>query len=50
MAGTHLVLRAIPYLHTILTTSMRVSNAKARRELGWAPAVSTYREGIPLVA
>jgi hypothetical protein len=33
-----------------MTTSMRVSNAKARRELGWAPAVSTYREGIPLVA
>jgi nucleoside-diphosphate-sugar epimerase len=44
------LLRAIPYLHTIMTTSMRVSNAKARRELGWAPAVSTYREGIPLVA
>lgn len=43
------MLRAIPYLHTIMTTSMRVSNAKARRELGWAPAVSTYREGIPLV-
>jgi nucleoside-diphosphate-sugar epimerase len=44
------MLRAIPYLHTIMTTSMRVSNAKARRELGWAPAVSTYRDGIPLVA
>jgi nucleoside-diphosphate-sugar epimerase len=44
------MLRAIPYLHTIITTSMRVSNAKARRELGWAPAVPTYREGIPLVA
>ena len=44
------LLRAIPYLHTIMTTSMRVSNAKAKRELGWAPAVSTYREGIPLVA
>jgi nucleoside-diphosphate-sugar epimerase len=44
------LLRAIPYLHTIMTTSMRVSNAKARRELGWAPVVSTYREGIPLVA
>ena len=43
-------LRAIPYLHTIMTTSMRVSNARARRELGWAPAVSTYREGVPLVA
>jgi nucleoside-diphosphate-sugar epimerase len=44
------MLRAIPYLHTIMTTSMRVSNAKARRELDWAPVVSTYREGIPLVA
>jgi nucleoside-diphosphate-sugar epimerase len=43
------MLRAIPPLHTLLTTSMRVSNAKAKRELGWAPAVSTYREGIPLV-
>jgi nucleoside-diphosphate-sugar epimerase len=43
------MLRAIPYLHTIMTTSMRVSNAKARRELGWAPAVSTYRDGVPLV-
>ena len=44
------MLRPIPYLHAIMTTSMRVSNAKARRELDWAPAVSTYREGIPLVA
>jgi hypothetical protein len=43
------MLRPIPYLHTLMTTSMRVSNAKARRELGWAPAVSTYRDGIPLV-
>jgi nucleoside-diphosphate-sugar epimerase len=44
------VFRPIPYLHTIMTTSMRVSNAKARRELGWAPTVATYREGIPLTA
>jgi nucleoside-diphosphate-sugar epimerase len=44
------MLRAIPYLHTIMTTSMRVANAKAKRELGWAPAVSTYCDGIPLVA
>jgi nucleoside-diphosphate-sugar epimerase len=44
------MLRAIPYLHTLMTTSMRVSNAKARRELGWSPAVSTYRQGLPLVA
>lgn len=44
------MLRPIPYAHAMMTTSMRVSNAKAKRELGWAPAVSTYREGIPLMA
>jgi nucleoside-diphosphate-sugar epimerase len=44
------MLRAIPYVHTLMTTSMRVSNAKAKRELDWAPAVPTYRDGIPLVA
>ncbi len=44
------MLRPIPYLGAIMTTSMRVSNAKARRELGWAPTVSTYREGVALVA
>src|SRR5438874_1349095 len=43
------MLRPIPYLHTLMTTSMRVSNAKARRELGWTPAVPTYRQGIPLM-
>jgi nucleoside-diphosphate-sugar epimerase len=43
------MLRVIPYVHALMTTSMRVSNAKAKRELGWAPAVSTYREGIRLV-
>jgi nucleoside-diphosphate-sugar epimerase len=44
------MLRAIPPVHTIVTTSMHVSNAKAKRELGWAPAVPTYRDGIRLVA
>ncbi|MEU1684086.1 NAD(P)-dependent oxidoreductase [Micromonospora sp. NPDC005707] len=44
------MLRPIPYAHAMMTTSMRVSNAKAKRELGWAPAVPTYREGIPLIA
>ena len=44
------MLRAIPYLHTLMTTSMRVSNAKVKGELGWVPAVPTYRDGIPLVA
>ncbi|MFG3601631.1 NAD-dependent epimerase/dehydratase family protein [Micromonospora chersina] len=44
------MLRPIPYAHAMMTTSMRVSNAKAKRELGWAPGVPTYREGIPLLA
>jgi nucleoside-diphosphate-sugar epimerase len=44
------IMRAIPYVGTLMTMSMRVSNAKARRELGWAPAVPTYRAGIPLAA
>jgi nucleoside-diphosphate-sugar epimerase len=43
------LLRAIPYVYALMTTSMRVSNAKAKRELDWAPTVSTYREGIALV-
>lgn len=43
-------LRAVPYVHTLMTTSMRVSNAKAREELGWAPAVATYRDGIARLA
>jgi nucleoside-diphosphate-sugar epimerase len=43
------LLRPVPYLHTLMTMSMRVSNAKARQELGWAPAVSNYREGVQLV-
>jgi 2-alkyl-3-oxoalkanoate reductase len=29
-----------------LTTSMHTSNARIRRELGWAPQYPTYREGI----
>jgi len=44
------LLRPANYAHAAFTTSMRVSNAKARRELGWAPSVPTWREGIPLIA
>ncbi len=43
-------LRAIPPLHTMITASMRVSNAKAKRELHWAPAAPTYRDGIANLA
>ena len=36
-----------PYATDFFATSMRVSNAKAARELGWKPVVApTYRQGI----
>ncbi len=34
---------------TMMTEVSGVSNAKARRELGWAPAHATWREGFPSV-
>ena len=43
-------LRLAPYAYASLTSTMRVSNAKARRELGWAPSYPTYRQGIQKVA
>ena len=46
----NLLLRPANYAHAAFTTSMRVSNAKARRELGWAPSVPTWRQGVPLIA
>jgi nucleoside-diphosphate-sugar epimerase len=37
-----------PLATDFFTTSMRVSNAKAARSLGWKPVVApTYRQGIP---
>jgi nucleoside-diphosphate-sugar epimerase len=36
-----------PLATDFFATSMRVSNAKAARELGWKPVVApTYRQGI----
>jgi nucleoside-diphosphate-sugar epimerase len=40
------VLRPIPLMHSILTGTYRIANAKARAELGWTPAKPTFREGI----
>jgi nucleoside-diphosphate-sugar epimerase len=38
---------AAPYLASFaIGTSMRVSNDKAKAELGWRPVYPTYREGI----
>jgi nucleoside-diphosphate-sugar epimerase len=40
------VLLPWPYAHAMMTGTLRVSNAKAKRELGWIPAMPTYRDGI----
>ncbi|MFC5828657.1 NAD-dependent epimerase/dehydratase family protein [Nonomuraea insulae] len=38
---------AAPYFATLMIdTSLRVSNVKAKAELGWTPAYATYREGV----
>jgi nucleoside-diphosphate-sugar epimerase len=38
---------AAPVATAFLTTTLRASNAKAKRELGWTPTVPTYRLGVP---
>ena len=35
-----------PYLAFQMTSTLRVSNAKAKRELLWMPSAPTYRDGI----
>jgi len=37
---------AAPYMARVLTLDLPLSNAEARRELGWAPAFPSYREGL----
>jgi nucleoside-diphosphate-sugar epimerase len=42
---------AAPYVASFaVDTSMRVSNAKAKAELGWQPAFPTYHDGITAAA
>lgn len=42
---------AAPYVGAmVLDTSMRVSNTKAKAQLGWKPAYPTYREGLRALA
>ena len=41
------VLRPLPYLYALMVrTRIRVSNAKARTELGWTPRYPSCREGL----
>jgi nucleoside-diphosphate-sugar epimerase len=42
-------LLAGPYLASSLLSNLAVANAKARRELGWAPAYPSIREGLKTV-
>ncbi|MHA6629290.1 NAD-dependent epimerase/dehydratase family protein [Pseudonocardia sichuanensis] len=45
------VLRPLPYLHALMArTRIRVSNAKAREELDWAPRHPSCHEGLAEVA
>ena len=39
-----------PYLYAFLTSAARLSNDKAKRELGWTPAYPSYRDGIRSLA
>ena len=39
-----------PYAAAMMTSTLRVSNAKAKADLGWEPRVPTYREGIARIA
>jgi nucleoside-diphosphate-sugar epimerase len=34
------------FAEQMIDTSMRVSNAKAKTELGWRPTMPSYREGV----
>jgi nucleoside-diphosphate-sugar epimerase len=35
-----------PYLAVVRTSTLRVSNARARRELQWTPSIPDFRDGI----
>ena len=40
-------LRQAPYAYATMTSTLRISNYKARRQLGWASSYpTTYRRGI----
>jgi nucleoside-diphosphate-sugar epimerase len=46
-----LVSLVAPYMIAFgMDTQMRVSNAKAKAELGWRPRYPSYREGIEAMA
>jgi nucleoside-diphosphate-sugar epimerase len=38
--------KPMPYLHCFITGRWIVSNAKAKKELGWTPRYPSFREGV----
>lgn len=40
------LMRPLSYAHTIMTSTLRVSTAKAERELGWTPSHPAARDGL----
>ncbi len=44
------LLAATPYAEAVMKGGLRVSNAKAKAELGWILEVPTYREGLAQLA
>lgn len=43
-------LRPMAYAHTVMSTNLRVSTAKAKAELGWTPRWSSSVEGLAALA
>jgi nucleoside-diphosphate-sugar epimerase len=39
---------AVPYMARLISMRLSLSNASARRDLGWAPRFPSYREGLRL--
>ncbi|MFI9822178.1 NAD-dependent epimerase/dehydratase family protein [Streptomyces sp. NPDC052013] len=46
MTAPRWLMRPMSYAHTVMSTTLRVSTAKAERELGWTPAHPSAREGL----
>ncbi len=44
------LLTPMPYAKAVMTGGLRVATAKAKHELGWAPRVPTYRDGVAELA
>ncbi|MHA6760700.1 NAD-dependent epimerase/dehydratase family protein [Streptacidiphilus sp. PAMC 29251] len=44
------LLRAAPLAHTLFSTDLRVSNARARAELGWAPTHASSLDAVRALA